>query len=779
MKICKEEMRVSVLSLAVQSALAAMFFTPMMAYAADVISEDEIAAIRRPTNFVEIGAENVSRSSAKFGEYNGLNNSGAEFIGNFSVRGGDAYEGGDGILRWGINGNDLGTTSRELGATVGNQGKWDLNFGYDELRHNITDTYQTPQQGSMGGNTFTLPADFGAFNAAAAPSARTLNATQLGAFHTEEVGTTRKNTSIGAGFNFSPQLSLKFDYNHLDQSGAKLIGAAALGGVAVSTTTWRPEAVAILMNPTNYKTDTFNLALNWVGDKGHLTGAYYASIFKDGYESLSYQNPMLNAAAVVAPGLYQTTTMSTAPDNQLHQLNLSGGYAFSPTTKLAGGISYGRNTQNDSFLSGMPEIPVAFTLPLSSLDGRVITKHADLKLTNQTTKDLALSATLKHNERDNQTQSNLYQYYAINNRTTADAAANAPYSNKKTELELAGDYRVVKGQTIRLAYGYEKSSRWCNNYALAANCLVSPSNTEDKLGIKYKLKASDDVSLNAGYTYAKRKATYDHNAITPLAGLDTLTPNDVNSQNYPGFLPYIYAPRKQDLLKAGVNWQASEKLEFGLEGRYANDKYSDSTLGVQGSRTTGINLDATYTYSEDASVSAYVSWQNSKKDMRIGASGGTPAADNTATSYALLVAPTNIWTNQLDEDSNAIGINTKRRLMGGKLELTGDLSYSLDKSRYSTQVPYLATCSLPTVLSCGDLPDIKSQLTTLKITGIYALDKSSKVSVGYMYQQLKSDDYFYNWYQYGYTGLRGMPTNQQAPNYSVNLVAVSYIYNFK
>lgn len=638
MKTYKEEMRVSVLSLAVQSALAAMFFTPMMAYAADVISEDEIAAIRWPTNFVEIGAENVSRSSAKFGEYNGLNNDGAEFIGNFSVRGGDAYEGGDGTLRWGINGNDLGTTSRELGATVGNQGKWNLNIGHDELRHNITDTYQTPQQGSMGGNTFTLPANFGTFNAAVAPSARTLNATQLGAFHTEEVGTTRKNTSIGAGFNFSPQLSLKFDYNHLDQSGAKLIAASALGGQQPTggTGTWRAEGVAILMNPTNYKTDTFNLALNWVGDKGHLTGAYYASIFKDDYDSLSWQNPMLNSAASSAPaGVYQTGTLSTAPDNQLHQLNLSGGHAFSPTTKLTGGISYGRNTQNDGFLSGMPEIVLA---PQSSLNGRVITKHADLKLTNRTTKDLALSATLKHNERDNQTQSNAYRYYAINNTTTADVAANAPYSNKKTEFELAGDYRLDKRQTIRMAYGYEKVSRWCNNYALAANCLVSPSNTEDKLGIKYKLKANNDVSFNAGYSYAKRKATYDHNAITPLAGLDTLAPDDVNSQNFPGFLAHIYAPRKQDLLKAGVNWQATEKLELGVEGRYVDDNYSDSTLGVQGSHTTGINLDATYTYSEDASVSAYVSWHESKKDMRIGYTGtGVNAAvgqvgDNTATS---------------------------------------------------------------------------------------------------------------------------------------------------
>jgi MtrB/PioB family decaheme-associated outer membrane protein len=569
---------------------------------------------------------------------------------------------------------------------------------------------------------------------------------------------------------------VQFDYNHLEQSGAKLIGSSTLSNVAIvgGAGTWRGEAISILMNPTNYDTDTFNLALNWVGDKGHLSGSYYGSLFRDGYDRMSWENPIVNAAGNTAPfGVYQTTTMSTAPDNQLHQLNLSGGYAFSSTTKLSGGLSYGRNTQDDSFLTGMPEIVLA---PRSSLDGRVITTHADMKLTNQTTKDLTLSAAIKYNERDNQSPSAIYQYYALNSNTTINRAANAPYSNRKTEIELAGDYRLDKRQTLRLAYDYEKVKRWCDDYALAANCLVGTSNTENKLGIKYKLKASDDVSLNAGYSYADRDGKFDHNAITPLSGRGAQSLTLVNAQDFPGFIAYIYAPRKQDLLKAGVNWQASEKLELSAEGRYANDDYHDSTLGLQESRTTGINLDATYSYSDDASVSAYVSWQNSKRDMRIGAAGA--GAVNTATSFAALVAPTNIWTNELDEDSNAIGINTKHRLMDGKLELFGDLSYSLDKSQYSTQVPYDPNCSLPTVLSCGDLPDIKSELISLKVNGTYALDKSAKISVGYLYQKLNSDDYSYNWYQLGYTGTRGMPTNQQAPNYSVNVVAVSYVYNF-
>ena len=768
MQTRSEKINFSVLCLAVQGSLAAMFAAPMMAAAAG----DELTALTQPTNAVEIGAANVSQKSAKFGEYTGLNKSGGVFIGNFSVRGGDGYGGGNGATRWGISGTDLGTTSRSLGGSVSNQGKWDLSIGYDELRHNISDTYQTPQQGSMGGNIFTMPTNFGTINGGASPSARVLNAAQLGTFHTEEVGTTRKNTSFSGGFHFNPQLGLKFDYNHLDQSGAKLIGTGSQGGIALTGgSTGRAEANNILMNPTNYKTDSFNLALNWVGDKGHLTGGYYGSIFRDGYDSLSWQGAMASgASACVGTACFVTNTMSTAPGNRFHQLNLSGGYAFSPTTKLAGGFSYGRNTQNDSYAptSIMQASGVAYNmmqaggLPQSSLNGSVITRHADLKLTNRTTRDLVLSAAYKYNERDNRTASNTYRYMNLGN--AAYTGVNLPYSNKKTQFEVAADYRLAKKQNVRLAYEREGIKRWCNSVADGFQCVSSPSSDEDKLGLTYRLTASDNVKFNAGYAYAKRRGELDPTYVANTGDRGAAT---VNGGDKLGYVGYLFASRKQDIWKAGVNWQASDKLDLGLKGRYSKDKY-DATLGVQDGDTTSINLDATYSYSENSSVSAYASWRNRERNLRNGLNG-------TAT-----VAPTQIWTNRLKEDGNTIGLNTKHTgLMGGKLELLGDLSYSFDTSRYSTQVPYLATCGTAAVLTCGDVPDIKARLFALKLTGTYQVNKSSKVVLAYLYQKLKSDDYYYNGLQYGFTPNRVMPTNELAPNYSVNMIAASYIYSFR
>jgi len=219
----------SKLALAIQGALLAMAAIPPLAIAAD----DDLNTLTHPTNSVELGVGGTSVDSAKFGEYNGLDKSGANVIGNFDVRGGDAYDQSGGTRRWEVQGDDLGTTSREIRGTVSNQGQWNLGITYDELRHNISNTYQTPLIGSMGGNSFSLPADFGTVNSnykdgvAFKQGAQALTSTQLQAFHVTDVHTDRKSTGLTAGYMIDRQWGLKFDYNHLDQSGAKLMSVAS------------------------------------------------------------------------------------------------------------------------------------------------------------------------------------------------------------------------------------------------------------------------------------------------------------------------------------------------------------------------------------------------------------------------------------------------------------------------------------------------------------------------------------------------------------------------
>ncbi len=805
MKTNNKHFVASKLSLAVQGALTVMLAMPIVAYA----DGDDVAALTQPTNSIEVGVTDTSSDSAKFGEYNGLNKKGADLIGNVNMRGGDAYNsfnGGDGTTSWALKGIDLGTTSRELNGDVSKQGQWSLGIGYDELRHNITDSYQTPFLGSMGGNNFTLPANFGVINttntvASGKAGSNTLTPPQLASFNTQDVHTDRQNSSFNAKYNIDSSWDVKFDFNHLAQSGAKVMGVAGdqANGPVITGITWAGQTPIVIMNPTNYTTDNFNLGLNWKGEKARISAGYYGSFFRDGYNSVSFNNPFVKGAIVAGtnstgtPQAFPTDTMSTMPSNDFNQLNLAGGYDFTQATKLVGGLSYGRNTQNDDYAnSGLTPLGV----PQNSLDGLVVTSHADMRLTNQTTKDLVLSAGLKYNERDNQTASNSYQFNTINEASTATpgTSVNAPMSNRKTQIDLAADYRINRDQKLNLSFENEQIRRWCDNalannmqgtnsgtYYTAATCAQVPDSNENKLALNYRLRVSEDVNFNAGYGYSRRNSDISPSFYNPMQAL--LGGSGGEGFEVPGFISYFQASRNEQLLKTGINWQASDKFSIALNGHYTDDNYFDSTYGVQNGHSWSVNLDSTYSYNETSSSSVYITSQNSSRDMTNLQNATTTATAASATALNVPVGAT--WTNTLTENDTTLGLGSKKGgFMGGKLDLTGDLTYSLGRSGYGTQFNYAAattgglTCSSPQFETCGDLPVIRNSMVQLKLGGNYKVDKASNIKVMYMYQHLTSNDYLYTAYQYGGTPTTMLPTNQQAPSYKVNVIAVSYSYMF-
>ncbi|MGH8121579.1 MAG: MtrB/PioB family decaheme-associated outer membrane protein [Rudaea sp.] len=773
--------------------MLSLIFAPLATLAQDA-SNDDIKALIYPLNYFDVGALNVPTDSTKFGEYNGLNSSGVYLLGNFDVRGGDAYKQGDETTRWQINGTNLGTTSRNVGANVSDQGLWNLGFSFDQLRHYTTDGYETPFQGSIGSNLFTLPPGFGVINSTTTTvngvitssnkGTQTLTANQLAAYHNEDVYTERRNTGLSAGYILNREWSMQFDFKRLDQSGAKLIGSGtdAYNLTSAGGFNYGGERIAILMNPTQYQNDTFNVALNWVGKQAYASAAYYVSLFHDDYSGLSWSNPYVTggsgSAPIPAPGTspgaaFPLSTMSTPPNNTFNQLNLTGGYIFSPATKLSGGVSYGRNTQNASYAGTYTTTPNTVTLlPVASLVGLVVLKHADLKLTHQASPALNLTAGFKYNERDNQTASYTYKFIDIGG--AAETATNIPMSNKHLQFDMAADYRIDAKQRVHLGYEYDRVNRWCNNiaannaqgslsavnagYYVLASCVEVPKDAENRLVTTYKLKLGETVDFNAGYTYGQRKADVNSAFYNPMQA------NSQGFENF-GFLAFFDASRKQDLFKAGVSWMVTDKVTLGLNGRHTKNDYYDSTLGVQNGGSSSASLDVDFSYSETGSIAAYASWQKRTRSLL------------TATGRNAVSALSTLWSNDLADRDNAIGIAGKQKsLLGGKLELAEDLNYSLSKSKYYTALVQNIAAA---VGNSGDSPNISSELTQFKLTGTYALNPASSIIAGYMYQQLKASDYYYSAYQLGFTPTTLLPTNQMAPNYSVNTVFFAYRFKFR
>ena len=211
-------------------------------------------------------------------------------------------------------------------------------------------------------------------------------------------------------------------------------------------------------------------------------------------------------------------------------------------------------------------------------------------------------------------------------------------------------------------------------------------------------------------------------------------------------------------------------MSLRLSGKYAKDDY-DASLGVQHGEQYSVNLDANFMLSETSSIDAYVTSQHRTRDLNNGVNGHPVDP--------LLSPVTQNWTNNLTDDDLMLGLGAKQKgLMGGKLDLAEDLTYSLGKTDYTT-VPALGIPAQPGHGNCGNFPTIKAETTTLKLTGSYKVDKSSKVVLSYMYQHLNSNDQtYYDYYQQSFSS-RVLPAYLQAPNYNQNVVFLAYDYSFK
>lgn len=769
--------------------LAILASLPLAALAQDNGDEDDVAQLIKPTNYLEFGLGYTQHESAQFGQYNGLGRSGGYLVGNLLWQGGNAYGQGTGTSRWSIAGHDLGTTSRAVEASIADQGTWALGLRYDGLRHQIADTYQTPLQGSMGGNSFSMPDGFGVVSTAR-PSTpmsygtQTLTPTQQAYLHRVRVHSDRDTSGLSFAYHFDRQWDAKIDWSHVEQSGAKLMSSATDRNNTSSSfllADYRPgaESIQMIMNPTSYTTDNVNLALDWAGAKAFFTVSGFASWFRDHNDGVSFPNPYTStsvANGTLLAGPYPVDTLSTPPDNDYYKLGFSGGYHFSPKTQLTGGYSYGRNTQNASYINQDQMQPGG--LPVGSLDGKVINTHADLKLTNRTTRDLSLSAGVIYNKRNNQTRSYAYAFYDLG--SGPETSVNIPLSYSTTKGTLAANYRISSNQHLHVAYEYKRTKRWCNNalanqaqgtlsatntgYYTVASCVQVPRNRENKYLADYRASLGESVDLTAGYSYADRKATVNSSFYNPMQA------NDEGFENY-GYRAYFDASRKENLFKGGISWQASEHLSLTAEGRTTHDQYYDSPLGVQHGNSISADLGAAYQFSAKASISAYADYQKRSRGL-LNANGRDAVAPLPDT-----------WTNSLLDKSYAYGLMAKRvGLLGDRLDLAADLGYSRDTTRYATQLNYTnASCTAPSNggYVCGQLPAILSKLARVRLTATYALDKRSAMAFGYIYERLRSNDYYYNFYQLGFTAANTMPTNQLAPSYHQNVFFMAYRYSFQ
>jgi MtrB/PioB family decaheme-associated outer membrane protein len=551
--IIHRDHRISRPALAAAYAVVVLLALAPSLQAAEAAEDPPAAELTQPKSTIEAGTGYVSRGSYKFGEYNGLQKQGALTLGNMELFGGGSYD-SDSVTRWGLHANDLGLRTGDASFSFREQGKFRLDFVYDDFRRNYSDTYQSPYLG-LGSSNLTLPAGWlrpvvpqvnpNALNyralsptagqgsavsptgAVVAPTAVQLeklaaivsaDATSVRNF---DLQTERKRGEVGFGVNLNPFLQLTGGIRHEVKNGFKPLGAVTSAVQENSVTI--PDLI-------DTSTDQLNLGLEYTRPKGFLQAGYYGSIFRNNVDAMSWQDP--NDPT-------RTATISSAPSNQFHQLNLAGGYNLFSTTKVVADLSYGRGSQNESFLADR-SLPLG--LPAYSANGLVVTKVANVKLSMRPTRKLGLAAHYKYDDRDNQTPINTFTFYDANMARAAAASPfnaalglapntlgsniaifnNRPMSRKLNQFDLGADYALGHGNRLAGGYEWQKIERAC--FGAWINCASAPESIERTLHVDWRAQLFDSISSSVSYGYAERRVHYDPNAWLALVPMANVIP---------------------------------------------------------------------------------------------------------------------------------------------------------------------------------------------------------------------------------------------------------------
>lgn len=700
-------------------------------------------------NEMELGLGQVSEGSFKFGEFNGLEEEGAFVIGNVSFQRRAVFDDHD-TTYFTLEGTNLGLTSRSLQFDYGQQGLFSIQLGFDQIPKNSIDDARTPYLFSDEGTRLGSPPGW-------VPGDRdTSEMTQL-ASSLSDTTFEHSRERYSGGFSLLPAKNWIFrtDFTRELKDGSQAIA------VLFGTNGGNPAA-AIVPEPIDYRTDTLDTSIGYVGKRGQFLASYHLSLFDNDQRSFEFDN--LYASTRWAPAASWPDgvgSIGLAPDNQAHRLKILAAYLVDPTTRATASISYSRMTQDQTFVDFTvnPGLLVATPLPRASLEGRIDSFLANLTVASRPNPKLNVRARYRFEDRDNQTPRDVF--IVVHNDTadqgainSSDARVNVPYSRRQHLFELGAGYRLRKDFKLSGNYEYEEIARTYSDVA---------KTREHKLDGKLRFTPNHNVRGWAGVSFASRTgSTYDDNihfiaSHTP----GYLGPNpEAEFENHPLIRKSYLSDRNQLKVRGVVTWMRNEKLTLAFSGRYTSDDYNGTLIGLTESSGYNVTLDASYISSETFNAHAWYTFDN-----RVFGQFGVESRPGTD----LLDFAGRGWFVETDDRANSIGLGLEWSVIEQKLDVALDATWLRADAAFNLEAG--------TLISALPLPHVSSELAGIDLKVDYHSTSALTLRFRYMFQELLIEDFALD--GVGPDTLADvLGAGNQPSDYSVHVFGVSTIYRF-
>jgi len=647
---------------------------------------------------VEAGAVNVSKDSYQFGRYTGLKKE--TYLGlDASVH---SVEGA-GYMD--LRTTDLGLPYGSVEYEQGTAGVGKVYLRYAELPFLISDSARTPF-GGVGSGSLSLPATW-------VRGVNTQNMPGLASgLQDVKIDSSRKQFNFGLATTPERDWELGMNARHETREGTKRMSGSFFLNAAQ------------LIAPVDYTTDDLEAYASYAASRWQIRFAYQGSVFIDGNQSLRWDNPFAEALPGGTIG-----QIGLPPDNQFHQLSASGAYRITDATRANASLALGRMEQDQSFLPATVNPTIApVALPRSSLQGRVDTTRAELKLNSALSAQWGLNFAYSYDDRNNKTPQSTFSWVTTD-LVVAAPRVNLPYSYTRNLFKVSSDYRITPRDKVSLGIDRDGQERTFQEVS---------KTTEDTVWAKYALRRDQyDVSLNIA------RARRDGSSYTAVP---QITPPE-----NPVLRKYNMADRDRDLIGARVATTPWESVTIGFDYSRAKDDYANSTVGLTYGRQVSLGADLSAQVAEGTSVHVYYN-REEIKSRQAGAQSFTNPPD---------------WSGENDDTIQTAGIGLKHALIPDKVDVGADLI----RSRSVGDIRVSVTASDPS------FPGIKSDLDVFKLYATYKVKDDLTVRASLWHERYSS----HNWAIDGVspsTIPNVLTLGEASPDYKVNVASVSLRYRF-
>lgn len=706
-------------------------------------SDPEQAKLVEATVSVGLGlVDGSSFDRALFGQYNGLH-SDRNLVGMLGI---DYSLRNPATSTWvDFQGDNLLGDSRELHLVWKRPGEWKFTADYGELTRSDPNTVNT---GLLGAGTTTPQVVL----------------VPVGAGSDFELKTKRTGLGIGFAKQINPAWQFEIDLKSENKKGSRLFGVGmncpspidlSCGSTTGINTGW---ALLMLPEPIDSNHSQVEARVSYGKEKLRLSLGYYGSFYRNSNTSLtpgvppSLNNPLGGPLPLsVGLGGLLSQPLALSPDNQAHQIDLTGSYDFSRTTHGTFKLAYASATQDDDF--AVPGGPPG----VGNLAGKVTTTMAKIGITSRPIPKLSLIADLRYEDKDDQTPIRCYNPLGSVPPcviTDPNGFTNRNLPQIKTQGKMQASWQFSSDYRGTLGADYEAIDRGVFTASSAVSGISALRQKTQETGLRAELRRRMSENFSGAITLSSSQRD-GSNWLRDNSGRGVTEVTDPTTGFLPSaiFMPSL-ADRQRDKVKFFADWQPSEKLTLQFSAEESKDKFSTpSSYGLHDSRTNQFGVDWTYAQSFAWNFNGYVS------------QGIQTFNQSRYQGYVMAFENTNL--------SAGVGFTGK---VSGQLQVGGMVTYSDDKSVYAQSLDANAgTFNSAALAAAGGLPDVSYRQTALKLFGQYALDKRSAIRVDLVHQRTDTNDWAWAYNGVPFTYSDGTTVTQKQSQ-SVGFIGVTYIY---